>query len=109
MPNTWVTDIRHFLNESGSIAPESGSARKIAEYLVEIIAELSAELAGIDGHEEVRCRRRPGRRPCTGVIASWIDPETGEICWQCPTCGDNGHISNWEDTMWDLTSEATHH
>lgn len=109
MPNTWVTDIRHFLNESGSIASESGPARKLAEHFAEIIAELSAELAGIDGYEKVCCRRRPGRRPCIGVIASWIDPETDDICWQCSTCGDNGYIKNWEDTMWDLTSEASHH
>lgn len=109
MPNTWATDINHFLNESGSIAPESGPARRLAEHIVAIIAELSAELAGIEGYEEVSCRRRPGRRPCTGTIASWIDPETGEICWQCPICEDNGFISNWEGTMWDLANEATYH
>lgn len=109
MPDTWVTDLTHFLNENGSIAPLSGSARKLAEHIVAIVAELSSELADIGGFEKVPCRRRPGRRRCGGLIESWVDPETGEICWHCPRCGDNGYIRNWEGTMWDLTHDASSH
>ena len=109
MPNTWVTDITHFLSDSGSIAPESGPARKLAEHIAAIVAESTAALGDIEGYEKVSCRRRPGRRPCQGLIDSWIDPETGSIYWECPNCGDNGFISNWEGTLWDLTSDATHH
>jgi len=59
MPDTWVTDLKHFLNANGSIAPPSGPARKLAEHFAAIVTELSAELAEIDGVEKVACRRRP--------------------------------------------------
>ena len=107
MPDTWVTDLKHFLNANGSIAPPSGPARKLAEHFTAIVVELTAELAEIEGIEQVACRRRPGHQPCKGFIESWIDPETGEIPWQCPKCGDNGYIRNWEGTMWDLTEDTS--
>ena len=109
MPDTWVTDLKHFLNANGLIAPTSGSARKLAEHFTAIVVELTAELAEIEGIEQVACRRRPGYQPCKGFIESWIDPETGEIPWQCPKCGDNGYIRNWEGTMWDLTEDTSCH
>jgi len=109
MSNTWVTDITHFLNEVGSIAPESGPARKLAEHIAAIVTESTAILGGIEGYEKVSCRRRPGRRPCKGLINSWIDPKTRVINWECPDCGDNGYIANWEGTMWDLMNDGAHH
>jgi hypothetical protein len=109
MSNTLVTDISHFLKENGMIASASGPARKLAEHIAAIVAESTAVLADIDGYEKVPCRRRPRRRPCVGLIESWIEPDSGAIYWECPSCGDNGLISHWEGTMWDLTSDATHH
>ena len=49
----------------------------------------------------IRCRRRPKKVPCTGVIESELHPEGNELRWWCPVCGDNGLISNWEGTRWD--------
>ena len=109
MPDTWVTDLQHFLNETGAIGPPSGPARKLAEHITAIVAEMSADLGEIDGFKKVPCRRRPERRRCEGQIESWINPETGEIFWQCPKCGDNGYIQNWEGTMWDLTDAPSSH
>ena len=73
MPDTWVTDLKHFLNANGSIAPPSGPARKLAEHFTAIVVELTAELAEIEGIEQVACRRRPGHQPCKGFIESWMD------------------------------------
>jgi hypothetical protein len=109
MPNTLVTDIRHFLDDFGIIAPKSGPARKLAEHLTGIIAESTAALGEIDGYGKVACRRRPGRRPCAGFIESWVDPDTGAIYWVCPKCEDDGFISNWEETMWDLSNDEAQH
>ena len=49
MPDTWVTDLKHFLNANGSIAPPSGPARKLAEHITSIVVELTAELYEVEG------------------------------------------------------------
>jgi hypothetical protein len=38
MGNTWITDIRHYLNEDGEVVPESGPARHLAEDMCAIVA-----------------------------------------------------------------------
>ena len=79
MPDTWVTDLKHFLNANGSIAPPSGPARKLAEHITAIVVELTAELYEVEGVKHVACRRRPSHRPCKGKIESWIEPKTGVV------------------------------
>lgn len=104
MGDTWVTDLIHFLNEDGSIAPTEGPARRLAEHLVAIVAMISRPELIPPAEYRVRCRRRPGRKPCTGLIQADLDPKTEDIDWWCPVCGDKGCISNWKGTMWDLTN-----
>ena len=36
----------------------------------------------------------------TGIIEHRLWPDD-RIRWQCPRCGDNGIISNWQSTAWD--------
>jgi hypothetical protein len=99
MPNTWITNIQHFLKEDGDIAPIDGPARNIAEYFSDIIS--CATSSGTDDHNKCKCRRRPGRKKCKGTIEAYIDPSNHEIVWQCPICFENGRISQWEGTRWD--------
>lgn len=49
------------------------------------------------------------RKPCVGEIQSYIDPEDDAIVWRCPVCGDNGAISGWEESFWDLSTIVTRH
>ncbi|AZR43489.1 hypothetical protein MTMN5_04064 (plasmid) [Marinobacter salarius] len=49
------------------------------------------------------------RKPCVGEIQSYIDPEDDAIVWRCPVCGDNGAISGWEGSFWDLSTIVTRH
>jgi len=103
MADTWITDLTHFL-EDGRLPPQlPGPARRLAEHLGTIVAAVT----GVEPDDPlgVRCRRRPGRRPCPGEIEGYIEPESNAIRWMCLFCGDNGMISNWENTLWDL-SEA---
>jgi len=50
-----------------------------------------------------RCdaRRRPGRRPCAGLLTIFFDVDKNDVLWFCPVCDDQGRISGWEDTFWD--------
>ncbi len=104
MGDTWVTDVTHFLNDEGGIAPLKVPARRLAEHFVAIVSMISRPEIIPPSEYQVRCRRRPGRKPCTGVIEADLDPETEDIDWWCPVCGDNGYISNWKGTMWDFTN-----
>ena len=109
MSDTWVTDLTHFLDEEGGIAPSEGPVRRLAEHLAAIVSMVSRPEIIPPPEYKVSCRRRPSRKPCTGAIEADLDPETEDIVWWCPVCHDNGYIRNWKGTMWDFTdSEGIH-
>ena len=101
MDGAWITDLQHVLDKDGSIAPPSGSARRLAEHLTAIVTMVSRPELVLGDIDRVRCRRRPQRKPCPGQIDGELDVETSEIMWWCPVCGDHGSIRNWEGTQWD--------
>lgn len=109
MGDTWVTDLSHFLDETGGIAPSKGPARRLAEHLTAIVSMISRPEIIPPPEFNVPCRRRPGRKPCTGMIEADLDPETEDVVWWCPVCGDNGYISNWKGTRWDFTAADEAH
>ena len=109
MRGTFVIDLTHFLTDEGAIAPVSGPARRFAEFLASLVVDASSPITGESETTQVSCRRRPGRKRCTGKITTDQDPDTGAIVWQCPVCGDNGIIRNWRGTLWDRTADATPH
>src|SRR6266516_2703593 len=99
---TWVTYLSHFVDEMGILPTKvPGPASRLAEYLAAIVAAATtaADTQG-QGKPRIKCRRRPGHRACPGVIEyrRWADER---ITWECPSCGDNGVISNWQSTAWD--------
>jgi hypothetical protein len=106
MADTWITDLTHFL-EDGRLPQElPGPALRLVEYLGRIVAAVTG--AEPDDPLGVRCRRRPGRRPCPGEIEGYIVPASNAIYWECLVCGDKGLISNWENTIWDLREAGEH-
>src|SRR5205807_1376838 len=44
----YITDLTHFLDEKGAIAPKSGPARKLVEFLGRVVAVASAPTAAED-------------------------------------------------------------
>jgi hypothetical protein len=103
MPDTWVTDLTHFLDETGEIVSEPAQAKALAEYFVAIVFMASFPDPEYPVEYKVTCRRRPHRKPCLEEIVGFIDPETDGIVWKCPKCHDCGLISNWRGSMWDLS------
>lgn len=99
MADTWIADLRHYLAPSGAMADMPAPARRLAEYFASIVVDATTNL---DDPPSVRCRRRPGRRSCAGIIFSVPSIEDHEaIVWHCPVCGDRGVIRGWEGTLWD--------
>jgi hypothetical protein len=109
LADAWVTDITHFLDEEGKIISEPSQAREIAEYFAAIIVMASYPDPEYPPDYRVQCRRRPKRKPCQEEIAGFVDPETDNIVWMCPTCGDRGFISNWRGTIWDMSDADAFH
>lgn len=94
MGDTWVTDIRHFLNDKGTFSDHLPKpALRMANYIAAIIVDATNDDNTVT--TGVRCRRRPNRKRCTGYIVSSIQ-EDNRIRWFCPLCDDNGYISGWE-------------
>lgn len=105
MGDTWITDIRHFLNEKGVFPDELPKpALSIANHMAAIIVDATNDDDTIT--TAVRCRRRPGRKRCSGYIVSSIQ-EDNRIRWFCPSCDDNGYISGWEKTIWNLRQKTS--
>ncbi len=94
-----VTDLHHFLD-----LPEDtpGPARRLAEHLTNIARAATAGDAGTAWESALPCRRRPGNRRCPGRMIV-LQTEAGTpIQWRCSACADEGIISNWEGSPFDL-------
>jgi len=89
---TYVIDLTHFLTKEGAIAPMPGPARRLAEFLGSVVVDATTMLSEHELGNPVKCRRRPGRKPCPGEIETDFEPETDAIVWWCPACGENGTI-----------------
>lgn len=108
MGETWITDMSHFDYREEEAHRVPKQAKRLAEYFASII-ERTLKRAPINGKNVgIRCRRRPGRRPCTGVLESEMQPRGNELSWWCPVCGDNGRISNWVGTRWAPMKERNY-
>ncbi len=95
----FVTDLHHFLD-----LPEDtpGPARRLAEHLGDIVRAATAGDAGTAWDSALTCRRRPGNRRCPGRMIVRRTAPGAPIGWRCGVCDDDGVISNWEDSPFDL-------
>jgi len=98
----WVIDIHHWLDDTLS-RPAVPRLKSKVEHLGRIIAYATAALAGRPIDIRPPCWRRPGRKPCRGKLEIGFDENEERILWRCPICGDEGVISGWQQTLWDLT------
>jgi len=108
VPNTWIVDLADYLDGSGRLAALPTTARRLANHFGAIVAAMSSLLPARVTVTQVRCRRRPLRRPCTGSIQAVIDDDA-QIRWQCAECGDNGLIAGWQGTPWDARRVGSLH
>jgi len=95
----YVTDLQHFLD----MPPDApGPARRLAEHLRGIVRAATAGDAQVAWESALPCRRRPANRRCPGRLIVQRGEPGSPIAWRCSTCGDDGVISNWEESPFDL-------
>jgi hypothetical protein len=100
----FVSDLRHFLDMPDD-AP--GPARAMAAQLFDLVRAATAGDPDRAWLSALTCRRRPGNRPCRGfMVVARPDKRPGSIEWRCERCGDQGMISGWEDSPFDLRSSV---
>lgn len=78
----------------------------MAEHLGAVVQAGTSGVAGERVVSAMRCRRRPGRRLCQGYIAVVRLETPAVIEWWCTSCGDDGVISGWEGSPFDLRPPA---
>src|SRR5580693_9035574 len=79
-------------------------ARRMAEHLGFVVRAATSGDAGTSWVTALSCRRRPGNRPCRGHIAVFRADLPAPIEWRCSSCGDEGVVSGWENSPFDLRS-----
>lgn len=94
-----VADLQHFFD----LPPDTPSpARRLAEHLSNIVRAATAGGAATSWESALPCLRRPANRRCRGRMIVTPTAPGAPIRWQCSVCGDEGVISNWEDSPFDL-------
>jgi hypothetical protein len=99
--NTWVTDMKHYVDPTGAMVDMPGPALNLALFLGSVVAWVTSGRSSADPRTNVACRRSPTRRQCRGEIHASLDADGETIAWHCPVCGDNGVTRGWEGTLWD--------
>jgi len=66
--NTWIVNMTDYLDDTRGIAEIPGRARRVADHFGMIVAAMSTMTPEKVVGTRVKCRRRPGRRPCAGRI-----------------------------------------
>jgi hypothetical protein len=94
-----VADLHHFLD----LPPDTpGPARRLAEHLSNIVRAATAGDPATSWESALPCRRRPAHGRCPGQLIVQQMERGAPIRWGCSVCDDDGIISNWEDSPFDL-------
>ena len=98
-----VTDLHHLLDlPLDTPAP----ARRLAGQLGNIVQAATAGDAGVQWETALPCPRRPANERCRGRMVVLRTEAGAPIHWLCSYCHDQGQISNWEDTPFDLRRQG---
>ena len=91
----YITDARHLLDDKGAIAPLRGPAKATADFHAGVIADATDfDDAGVTLPRCFKCKK--------GTVEAALAQDDA-IVWHCPRCQDEGRISNWQGTLWDLS------
>ncbi len=106
MSVAFSADLRHFLDEKGSVPdtiPEP--AKALANYIGSIVSSVSSDSQAESIDTDVKCHPAPKQKKCFGKIVGFLDYTSMKIHWECPTCGNQGVIIGWEGTLWDRSAD----
>ena len=102
---TLVVDPWHWLTEEGELPSGNPRLRRNTLRVARVI-EYGGTLRPSEGRETLlECSRRPGRRPCEGLLIVIRNPDD-HLEAHCPVCGSfEMVVSNWQSTPWAFGME----
>ncbi len=103
-----ITNIRHFLDESGNVPDLPFETQELFNFLSAIIETATIAYGLPITLAEVHCRNMTHPKPCDGEIEVWVDSESNNIGWECLECAEEGVITHWEGTRWDKRDYTYH-
>jgi hypothetical protein len=103
MSDTSITNLTHYLNDSGEPADMPNPATNLALFFGSIAAWVSSRQPITSERTNVPCRRTPRHKRCLGEIVAGFEAN-GVVAWHCPICRDRGFIYGWEGSRWDRRS-----
>jgi ribosomal protein L37AE/L43A len=90
----YITDLRHFLDDSGAISVPEGYAGAMAQFQADLVANASdATEHPLAAPRCFKCK--------SGTVKADLAPDAA-ILWTCPKCGAEDRISHWRGSLWDL-------
>lgn len=90
----YVTDLTHCLDKTGAIGPAKGPARAMAQFQVDVVAHASDRTStALPSPTCFKCKK--------GAVQARRALDEA-VVWNCPQCGIEGRISNWQGSLWDL-------
>ena len=103
---TLVVDPWHWLDEEGDIPSGPPRLRRNTIRVARVI-EYGGTLRPGEGRPTLlECGRRPGRRPCGGLLVVIRNQDDNLEAW-CPECGTcEMLVSNWQRTRWAFGMES---
>ncbi len=102
MSRTFKSNLTHFFDEKGVILDSLPKrSKKLSENLGNIVSNATIE-PRLAPRANVICWGGTFKNKCKGHIDSSIDLDRVNIVWHCLKCGDNGRVTNWDNSFWDL-------
>ncbi|MCC6622921.1 MAG: hypothetical protein IT385_16800 [Deltaproteobacteria bacterium] len=99
MARTWHTDLRDLLEGGG---PTPLAARVRERFTCALVQAATARAPGDPRPTAVRCVTRVDDRACAEWVHAVRDGDT--IVWSCPGCADNGFVTHFVKSPYDLSA-----
>jgi hypothetical protein len=98
----YITNIEHFLDDSGNIPKEMPkAARQLVSFYTFIIEAATSIFPATNNKTNIRCFEKG----CKGMVTTDLTNKKDDIHWKCNKCQNEGRISNWQGTFWDYLTE----
>jgi hypothetical protein len=92
--STWITSMAHFPK------PHELSKRMPMSLIQTTLQFGSIVKLAVDGLSAKRAKHG-----CGGTIEAKVESLNEKIVWKCAGCADNGEISHWRGSGWDIVPE----